>query len=122
MSDINTKMKALLSEVDADFIGDTIDETGFYKASWESLSGTGSGMRKMAWGAIMVFSAITIISIWQMFVADNLRVQLLWMTFAILGNSAQIAMKMWFNMQLNRRALSHEIRRLQLAVVSQRKA
>ena len=119
MSDINTKMKALLSEADTDFIGDTIDETGFYKASWESLSGTGSGMRKMAWGAIMVFSAITIISIWQMFVADNLRVQLLWMTFAILGNSAQIAMKMWFNMQINRRALSHEIRRLQLAVVSQ---
>ena len=118
MTDFDAKMKALLSETDADFVGDTIDETGFYKASWESLSGTGSGMRKMAGGAIMVFSAITIISIWQMFVSDNLRVQLLWMTFAILGNSAQIAMKMWFNMQINRRALSHEIRRLQLAVLS----
>ena len=118
MTDFDAKMKALLSEGDADFIGDSIDETGFYKASWESLSGTGSGMRKMAWGAIMVFSAITLISIWQMFVADNLRIQLLWMTFAILGNSAQIAMKMWFNMQLNRRALSHEIRRLQLAVMA----
>lgn len=118
MTDFDQKMKALLSEEDADFIGDTIDETGFYKASWESLSGTGSGMRKMAWGAIMVFSAVMLLSIWQMFVADNLRIQLLWMTFAILGNSAQIAMKMWFNMQLNRRALSHEIRKLQLAVMA----
>jgi len=118
MTDYKAEMERLLSSSDAGFIGDTIDETGFYKASWESLSGTGSGMRKLAWGAIMVFSAITIISIWQMFVADNLRAQLLWMTFAILGNSAQIAMKMWFNMQLNRRALSHEIRRLQLAVMA----
>ena len=62
MTDFDAKMKALLSETDADFVGDTIDETGFYKASWESLSGTGSGMRKMAWGAIMVFSAITLVS------------------------------------------------------------
>lgn len=118
MTDFDAKMKALLSEADADFIGDTIDETGFYKASWESLSGTGSGMRKMAWGAIMVFSAILFVAIWQLFVATDLRTQIIWATIAVMTNSAQIAFKMWFNMQLNRRALSHEIRRLQLAVVS----
>jgi len=118
MTDFDEKMKNLLSEADAEFIGDTIDETGFYKSSWESLSGVGSGMRKLAWGAIMIFGTLTIVSVWQMFVADNLRRQLLWMTFAILGNSAQIAMKIWFNMQLNRRALSHEIRKLQLAVMT----
>lgn len=118
MTNFDTEMKNLLSEADTDFIGDTIDETGFYKSAWGSLHGKGSGMRVMAWGAILVFGALTIVSIWQMFVAETLRVQLIWATFAILGNSAQIAMKIWFNMQLNRRAISHEIRRLQLAVMS----
>jgi len=75
-------------------------------------------MRKMAWGAIMVFSAILFVAIWQLFVATDLRTQIIWATIAVMTNSAQIAFKMWFNMQLNRRALSHEIRRLQLAVVS----
>ena len=118
MTDFDKAMKDLLSEADEDFIGDAIDETGFYKSAWGSLSGKGSGMRVMAWGAIMVFAAIMIISLWQMFMADNIRSQILWATFAILGNSAQIAMKLWFNMQLNRRALSHEIRRLHLAVMA----
>jgi len=118
MTDFDKAMKNLLSEADEEFIGDAIDETGFYKSAWGSLSGKGSGLRVMAWGAIMVFGALTIISVWQMVMADNLRTQILWATFAILGNSAQIAMKLWFNMQLNRRALSHEIRRLQLLVAS----
>ena len=118
MTNFDEKMKALLSEADADFVGDTIDETGFYKTSWESLRGTGSGMRKMAWAGILAFSAMTIVSIWQMFVVDDLRLQIIWATLAVLGSTAQIAIKMWFNMQLNRRALSHEIRRLQLAVIA----
>lgn len=118
MTDFDMEIKKLLSESDADFIGDTIDETGFYQSIWESFRGKGSGMSRLAWGGILVFGTLTIVAVWQMFVADNLRLQLLWATFAILGNSAQIALKLWFNMQINRRALSHEIRRLQLAVMA----
>lgn len=118
MTDFDAEMKKLLSESDTDFIGDTIDETGFYQSIWGSFRGKGSGMSRLAWGGILIFGTLTIISVWQMFVADNLRHQILWATFAILGNSAQIAMKLWFNMQMNRRALSHEIRRLQLAVMA----
>jgi len=59
-------------------------------------------MRKMAWGAVFFFCVILFIALW----------------LAVMTNSAQIAFKMWFNMQLNRRALSHEIRRLQLAVMA----
>jgi len=118
MTDFDKEMKALLSEEDAAFIGDAIDETGFYKTAFGSLRGQGSGMRLMAWGGILIFGTLLIVSLWQMFVADNLRTQIIWATFAILGNSAQIALKIWFNMQLDRRALSHEIRRLQLAVMA----
>lgn len=118
MTDFDTEIKALLSEEDAAFIGDAIDEAGFYRTAFGSLRGQGSGMRVMAWGGILIFGTILIVSLWQMFVADSLRLQIIWATFAILTNSAQIALKIWFNMQLDRRALSHEIRRLQLAVMA----
>ncbi len=118
MSDFDTEMKAILSEADASFDGDTIDETGYYKTVLGSFRGQGSGMRVMAWGGILIFGTILIVSIWQMFVADTLRMQIIWGVFAILTNSAQIALKIWFNMQLDRRALSREIRRLQLVVAS----
>lgn len=66
------KMQALLSEDDADFVADAIDETGYYKTVLGSLRGQGSGMRVMAWGGIFIFGALLIISLWQMFAADTL--------------------------------------------------
>ena len=119
MTDFDQKLQALLSQEDADFIGDTIDEAGYYKTVLGSFRGQGGGMRVTAWVGIMIFAAIMIISIWRMFIADNLRMQIIWATFAVMGNSAQIALKIWFNMQLNRVALSRELRRLQLVLASQ---
>ena len=118
MTDFDTAMKDILSEADAEFIGDTIDETGFYKSVFGSFKGQGRGMSVMTWSGILIFSAILILSLWQMFAADTVRMQIIWGVFAVLANSAQIALKLWFNMQLNRRTLSHEIRRLQLIVAS----
>jgi len=116
--DFDNKIKALLSEADTDYIADAIDETGYYKTMFGSLRGKGSGLRIASWFAITILAAILLVSIWQMFVATTLREQILWATFAILTNSGQIAFKLWFNMQLNRRAISQEIRRLQLAVMA----
>ena len=112
------KLKALLSEQDADYVADTIDETGYYKTMFGSLRGKGSGLRVASWGAIMVMVTILFISLWQIFTVETVRLQIIWATFAVLANSGQIAFKLWFNMQLNRRALSQEIRRLQLAVMA----
>jgi len=119
MTDFDTKLKALLDEGDANFIGDAIDETGYYKTALGSFRGQGGGMRVTAWIGIFIFSGIMILSLWQMFIAETVRMQIIWATFAILGNTAQIGLKLWFNMQLNRVALSKELRRIQLAVASQ---
>jgi hypothetical protein len=118
MTDFDRAMKDLLSEADTEFIGDTIDETGYYKTVFSSLRGQGQSMSRLAWCGIIIFGGLLILCIWQMIIAEDLRLQLFWGVFAILTNSAQIALKLWFNMQLNRRALSHEIRKLQLAVMA----
>lgn len=118
MTDFDKAMKDILSEAEAEFVGDTIDETGFYKSIFGSFRGKGRGMSIMTWCGIVVFGGILILSLWQMIVAETVRLQIFWGVFAILTNSAQIALKLWFNMQMNRRALSHEIRKLQLAVLA----
>lgn len=118
MTDFDRAMKDILSESDTEFIGDTIDETGFYQSVWGSFRGKGGGMSKLAWGGIIVAGGLTILFVCLMFMADNIRDQISYAALAIMLNSAQIALKLWFNMQMNRRALSHEIRKLQLAVMS----
>jgi len=118
MTDFDNEMKNLLSEADSDFIGDTIDETGFYQSVWGSFRGKGSGMSILAWGGIILAGGLTILFVCLMLMADTARDQIIYAALAVMLNSAQIALKLWFNMQMNRRALSHEIRRLQLAVMA----
>lgn len=119
MSNFDTELKALLSEEDESFIGDAVDEAGYYKYAWSSFRGQGSGMRILAWSAILLFGGLTILFVCLMLSADATRAQINFAALAIMCNSAQIAMKLWFNMQINRIALSHELRRLQLVVASQ---
>ncbi|MEM7678039.1 MAG: DUF6768 family protein, partial [Myxococcota bacterium] len=95
-----------------------VDETGYYQYAWGSFRGQGSAIRIMIWIGILVASGFLIFFLWKMFTAETLRDQINYATMAILLNSAQIAGKLWFNMQLNRGALSREIRRLQLVVSS----
>lgn len=118
MRDFDTELKNLLSEGDDAFIGDAVDETGYYQYAWNSFRGKGSGMRIMAWGGILTFGALTILCVWLMLTAETQRMLIIYAAFAIMLNSAQIALKLWFNMQINRVALSRELRRLQLVVAA----
>lgn len=116
MSDFDKRLSQLLSEEDEAYIADAVDEQGFYTTVFKSLQGQGSGMRILSWVGIFIFSALLLISIWQFFQAETVREQILFASLAIMLNSAQIAMKLWFNMQLNRRIITQELRRLQLVM------
>lgn len=116
MSDFDTRLKTLLSEEDEAFITDTIDEAGYYKTAFSSLQGKGSGLRIGVWIGVFVACAILFFCLWQIFHVDSVREQIIYASVAVMANSAQIAFKMWFNMQLNRRLIIQEIKRLQLAL------
>jgi hypothetical protein len=118
MTNFDAELKSLLSEEDEAFIGDAIDETGYYKYVLGQFRGPGSGMRILAWVGILLFGGGLIVCLYLLFQAETTRMQIIYATFAIQLNSAQIALKLWFNMQVNRVALSHELRRLQLVVAA----
>lgn len=118
MTNFDQNLKSLLSEEDDAFIGDAVDETGYYQYAWGSFRGQGAGMRILAWAGILLWGGLTIWFLYLMFTADTVRDQINYGVLAVMLNSAQIALKLWFNMQINRIALSRELRRLQLVVAS----
>lgn len=116
MSDFDQKLKALLSAEDEAYIEDALEETGFYAEMFASLKGSGNAMHILTWIGIMIFGGLLLFCIWKFFQAETTRDQIFFAASAILLNSAQIALKLWFNMRLNRRAILREIKRLHLAI------
>ena len=107
--------KALESALRAD----PIDERGYYREAFASLKGEGSGLRITAWIAVMLFSAATIFCFYKMLTVDPLDHVVKYGVGTVLFGQAQIALKLWFNMQLNRRAVTGEIHKL-MAMIDRR--
>lgn len=113
MTDFDERLKSLLASPDHASLSGPIDERGYYKSVLDSFSGQGAGLRILGWAAILIWGGLLIFCIIQLFSVESLEAKMIYATFAVLLNSAQIAMKLWFNMQLNRRAIIREIRILQ---------
>ncbi len=110
MTDIDTQIDQAFRQLD----GDPIDQTGYYKEAFESFKGPGSVLRIGAIIGAIFFSAGLIICLFKMFGTNDLAELIRLGVFALLFGQAQIALKLWFNMQLNRRAITSEVRRLGL--------
>lgn len=116
MSNFDKDLKKLLSEQDEDFITDVIDETGYYQSVIKSFKGQGSFMSILSWIGITVICILLFYFIWKFFHAETTRDQILFAALVIMMNSAQIALKLWYNMQLNRRTITRDIKLLQLTL------
>jgi len=116
MSDLDRQIRDLLSEEDQAFIRDSADAEGFYASMFDSLRGKGSGLYRWTWFGIIIFGSIMLFAIWKFFQVDTTRDQIMWAALAIMGNSAQIALKVFFNMRLNRRDILRELKRTQLTL------
>lgn len=118
MTNFDDRLQAVLSADDQAYIQDTIDETGYYQSAFASLRGPGSVLRILVWIAVFICSGVLFFCMYKMFTVDTMREQIIYASFMVLANSGQIAFKLWFNMQLNRRAITHEIKRLQLVAAA----
>ncbi len=116
MNNFDDQLKGLLSKEDEIFIDKSLNEQSYYKEAFDSLSGPGKGMNIMAWAGIFVFAGVLLYAIYAFFQADTVKDQIMWAALAVIANSAQIAMKLWFHNHLNRFAIIREIKRLQLEV------
>lgn len=109
--------KHIADLVNENYNGDVpVTESSFYTEVFNSLRSPQSAMLKLSWVGILVFGGLLIFCIIQFFGAETTRDQILYASGAILLNSSQIALKIWFNMRLNRLAIMREIKALRLAL------
>ena len=98
---------------------DPIDEAGYYRTALDSLKGPGSGLRRLCWGFIILISIIFLFCLWQVFTVETIRAQIIYGVLTLYTGMAQISMKIWLYMQMDRRAVTYEIKRLQDLVAHQ---
>lgn len=109
----------LAAALDADdnaFVEQALSEQGYYREAFASLTGPDRVLNIMVWGAILLAGGGLIYCFWMFFRVEGIEQKLTCAFLAILLNSAQIALKLWFNMRLNRQAVIREIYRLRLAI------
>jgi len=116
MSDFDKTLKELLSAEDEAYLAENLQENDYYKEAFGSLKGPGRGLYIMTWIGIFAACAGLFFCLWKLFHVQTTREMILFATFAIMLNSAQIALKMWFNMRINKHTIVTDIKRLQLAV------
>ena len=117
MTDFDEKMRDLLAEHDAQTL-DVYEEDGFYREVWSSFRGPGRELRIWTWVASLIAGAALIYCVIGLVQAESISDKLTFAAFAIMLNSAQIALKLWFNMRLNRRAVIGELRSLRLQMLA----
>lgn len=113
MSNFDQKLRELLSD-EGSVSAFPVAEENYYREVLSSFRGDGSKLRALTWISILIFSAGFLYCVVKLLLATSVEEQILFGVFAVILNSAQIALKLWFNMRLNRRAVIREIRNLQL--------
>ena len=114
MSDFDERLRTALSAEDEKYLEDHLQEENYYLEVFSSLRGAGATMNILAWIGTLLAAGLLIFFLIQAFQAETTREQILFAALAVMLNSAQIALKLWTNMRLNRRALLLEIRKLRL--------
>lgn len=117
MSDFDDRLRALLTEGDNAAIEQSLSDKNVIFETLGSLKGPERGINILLWGGIALCCALLFYCIYKFFGAETTRDQIFFAAAVILLNSAQIALKLWFHMRLNRRELLREIKRLQLAIL-----
>lgn len=113
MSNFDHKLRELLNDDELKSSFPNAEEN-YYREVMASFRGDGSELRILTLVGILVFSGGLIFCLIKLWFATSIEQQILFGVFAIMLNSAQIGLKLWLNMRLNRRAVIREVRNLQL--------
>lgn len=116
MNDLDKKIKEALRREDVELLGDFEREPSIYEMLMETARGRHRWLTLLGvfWG--IVFMVLAVISAVKFFNAEATRDLLLWAAACIVCLSAVSMMKVWYWMELNKNAITREIKRLELQI------
>ncbi len=116
MNELDKKIREALSKEDAEFYKDFGDEPSMFEMVMETFRGKYRWMVIVAVFWTLVFIVLFILAANRFFNADATRDMLMWAAACVVCWSAVFMMKVWYWMELNKNALTREIKRLELQI------
>jgi hypothetical protein len=116
MKDLDRKIREALQREDAELAREFESEPSVFATLAETFRGRNRWLN--VWGAVwmLVFLGVGVFAGVQFFQAETTRDQLLWATTTMLCTVITAMIKVWYWMEMQRNALTREVKRLELQV------
>lgn len=117
MNDLDRKIQEALRKEDAEALGAFTQEPSMFELMMETFRGR---HRKLVWLTTfwaVAFFVLAVVSGVKFFNTQDTREMLMWAVAFMSCMSAVSLLKMWWFMEMNKNAITREIKRLELQVV-----
>ncbi len=116
MKELDKKIQEALREEDAELFRDFGDVPSMFEMVMETFRGRHRWLAMLAVVWTLVFMVLFILAAIEFFDAEANRDMLMWAAACIVCMSAVSMMKVWYWMELNKNAVTREIKRLELQI------
>jgi len=117
MNELDRKIREALQAEDAGLLADFDAEPSVYEMLMETFRGKHRWLVFLTMFWTIVFMVLAVLSVIQFFKVEELRDMLMWAAASAFFLSGVTMMKVWYWMELNKNAITREIKRLELQVV-----
>ena len=116
MNELNKKIKEALREEDAEIFEEFGSEPSIFEMLMDTFRGRHRWLVFLTMFWTIVFLVLGVLSVIRFFRAEELRDLLMWAAASAFLLSGVSMMKVWFWMELNKNAITREIKRLELQI------
>jgi len=116
MADLNNKIRDALRADDEEALADLAEEPDIFEQVLETFRGRSRMLVLMSMAVGIVLMALSIFALVQFFHAEEMREMIAWSLGFVFCLCAVMGMKVWYWMELNKNAITREIKRLELQI------
>ena len=116
MNELDKKIREALRAEDAEIFNDYGGEPSMLELVFETFRGRHRWLNVLAVFWTLVFLVLAILTAVKFFTTEDPRDMLLWAIGFLFCMSAVSMLKVWFWMELNKNAITREIKRLELQI------
>ncbi len=116
MSELDDRIRQALRDEDAELLAEFGEEPSIFEMLMETLRGRHRWLTVFGvfWG--IVFTVLAVFCAVAFFQAEATREMLMWAAACVICVSAVSMVKVWYWMELNKNAVTREIKRLELQI------
>lgn len=116
MTDLNDRIRQALRADEDEALAEFAEEPDLFEQVIETFRGRSKWLVVMTMGVGIVFMILSIIALVKFFQAEEVRGMIAWALGFVFCLSAVMAMKVWYWMELQKNAITREIKRLEIQV------